>query len=71
MGQEDMGRGIDQAIPIIIPVPAMPLADRFLTLADKLSSFASSECPVTNVQTIERDKVNILASSLTRSRGLC
>jgi hypothetical protein len=35
MGQEDMGRGIDQAIPIIIPVPAIPQVDRFLTLADQ------------------------------------
>ena len=33
MGQEDMGRGIDQAIPIIIPVPAFLQVGRFLTLA--------------------------------------
>ena len=35
MGQEDMGQDIDQGIPIIIPVPAIPLADRFLTPADQ------------------------------------
>lgn len=33
MGQEDMGRGIDQAIPIIIPVPASHPAERFLVPA--------------------------------------
>ena len=35
MGREDMGQDIDQGIPIIIPVPAIPRADRFLTLADQ------------------------------------
>jgi hypothetical protein len=33
MGQEDMGRDIDQVIPIIIPVPAFLQVGRFLTPA--------------------------------------
>ena len=33
MGQEDMGLDIAQGIPIIIPVPDIPQADRFLTPA--------------------------------------
>jgi hypothetical protein len=33
MGQEDMGRVIGQAIPIIIPVPVFLQVGRFLTPA--------------------------------------
>jgi hypothetical protein len=35
MGREDMGQDIAQGIPIIIPVPAIPRADRFLTPVDQ------------------------------------
>lgn len=35
MDLEDMGLDIAQGIPIIIPVPAMPLADRFLIQVDQ------------------------------------
>ena len=33
MGREGMGQDIAQGIPIIIPVPVIPLADRFLAPA--------------------------------------
>ena len=64
MDREDMDQDIDQVILIIIPIPAIPRADHFLTLADqalvlRLQRMHRHECSSDRTRSCEDSSVAV------------